>query len=124
MKLIIFDLDGVLVEAKQIHYEALNQALGKEYAIEWNEHLSTYDGLKTNQKLEMLTERKGLPVKEHTNVWNKKQQLTLQALSNLKPNPTIKEAISKLSQEGYKIADKTLGATHAHIYQGAIKLLA
>jgi len=25
MKLIIFDLDGVLVEAKQIHYEALNQ---------------------------------------------------------------------------------------------------
>jgi HAD superfamily hydrolase (TIGR01509 family) len=104
MKLIIFDLDGVLVEAKQIHYEALNQALGKEYAIEWNEHLSTYDGLKTNQKLEMLTERKGLPVKEHTNVWNKKQQLTLQALSNLKPNPTIKEAISKLSQEGYKIA--------------------
>jgi len=103
MKLIIFDLDGVLVEAKNIHYEALNKALGEEYAISWNEHLSTYDGLKTNQKLEMLTERKGLPVKEHTNVWNKKQQLTLQALSNLKPNPTIKEAISKLSQEGYKI---------------------
>ena len=104
IKLIIFDLDGVLVEAKQIHYKALNQALGKQYAIEWNEHLSIYDGLKTNQKLEMLTERKGLPVKEHINVWNKKQQLTLQALSNLKPNPTIKEAISKLSQEGYKIA--------------------
>ena len=103
MKLIIFDLDGVLVEAKNIHYEALNKALGEEYAISWNEHLSTYDGLKTNQKLEILTERKGLPVKEHTNVWNKKQQLTLQALSNLKPNPTIKEAIIKLSQEGYKI---------------------
>jgi len=104
IKLIIFDLDGVLVEAKNIHYEALNQALGKEYAIEWNEHLSIYDGLKTNQKLKMLTERKGLPVKEHTNVWNKKQQLTLQALNNLKPNPIIKETISKLSQGGYKIA--------------------
>ena len=104
IQLIIFDLDGVLVEAKQIHYDALNKALGKEYAIEWNEHLSIYDGLKTNQKLEILTERKGLPVKEHANVWNKKQQLTLQALSNLKPNLTIKEAISKLSQEGYKIA--------------------
>ena len=104
IQLIIFDLDGVLVEAKQIHYDALNKALGKEYAIEWNDHLSIYDGLKTNQKLEILTERKGLPVKEHANVWNKKQQLTLQALSNLKPNLTIKEAISKLSQEGYKIA--------------------
>ena len=50
-KLIIFDLDGVLVEAKQIHYEALNTALGENYAIGWNEHLSIYDGLKTNQKL-------------------------------------------------------------------------
>jgi HAD superfamily hydrolase (TIGR01509 family) len=104
IKLIIFDLDGVLVEAKQIHYEALNKALGFEYAIEWSEHLSTYDGLKTNQKLEMLTEHKGLPVEQYDKIWNKKQQLTLQALSNLKPNFTIKEAISKLSQEGYKIA--------------------
>jgi len=104
IKLIIFDLDGVLVEAKQIHYEALNKALGSEYAIEWNEHLSTYDGLKTNQKLEMLTEHKGLPVEQYDKIWNKKQQLTLQALSNLKPNSTIKEAISKLSQKGYKIA--------------------
>ena len=41
IKLIIFDLDGVLVEAKQIHYEALNEALGEKYAISWNEHLST-----------------------------------------------------------------------------------
>lgn len=104
IKLIIFDLDGVLVEAKNIHYEALNEALGEEYAISWNEHLSVYDGLKTNQKLEMLTERKGLPMDEHTNIWNKKQRLTLESLSNLKPNSVIKKTISKLSQEGYKIA--------------------
>ena len=32
-KLIIFDLDGVLVEAKQIHYDALNKALGEKYSI-------------------------------------------------------------------------------------------
>ena len=104
IKLIIFDLDGVLVEAKNIHYEALNEALGKKYAISWNEHLSIYDGLKTNQKLEMLTERKGLPLEKHLDIWNKKQQLTLEALSSLKPNSIIKEAISRLSQEGYKIA--------------------
>lgn len=104
IKLIIFDLDGVLVEAKNIHYEALNEALGEKYAISWNEHLSIYDGLKTNQKLEMLTERKGLSVEKHSDIWDKKQQLTLEALSNLKPNFTIKKAISRLSQEGYKIA--------------------
>ena len=57
VKLIIFDLDGVLVEAKNIHFDALNKALGK-YAISWNEHLSTYDGLKTYQKLDMLTKKK------------------------------------------------------------------
>ncbi len=51
IKLIIFDLDGVLVEAKNIHYDALNDALGDDYKISWNEHLSIYDGLKTNQKL-------------------------------------------------------------------------
>ena len=51
-KLVIFDLDGVLVEAKNIHYDALNQALGDDYAISWKEHLSTYDGLKTFQKLD------------------------------------------------------------------------
>ena len=27
IKLIIFDLDGVLVDAKEIHYQALNTAL-------------------------------------------------------------------------------------------------
>ena len=61
IKLIVFDLDGVLVEAKNIHFDALNDALGTDYEISWPEHLSTYDGLKTNQKLEMLSEQKGLP---------------------------------------------------------------
>jgi phosphoglycolate phosphatase-like HAD superfamily hydrolase len=34
IKFIIFDLDGVLVEAKEIHYEALNEALGEKF---WHE---------------------------------------------------------------------------------------
>ena len=59
IKLIIFDLDGVLIEAKDIHYKSLNKALGKKYSISWNEHLSTYDGLKTTQKLDMLQNQKG-----------------------------------------------------------------
>ena len=54
MKLVIFDLDGVLVEAKEIHFEALNKALGKKFKISLEEHLSMYDGLKTNDKLELL----------------------------------------------------------------------
>ena len=75
VKLVIFDLDGVLVEAKNLHYEALNKALGSQYAINWKEHLSTYDGLKTNQKLEMLTEQKGLPTELHSQIWENKQNI-------------------------------------------------
>ena len=103
VKLIVFDLDGVLVEAKNIHYDALNKALG-EYAISWNEHLLTYDGLKTFQKLDMLTKEKGLPVEKHQRIWEDKQKYTLQMLGELKPSKSILAAISSLSKSGYKIA--------------------
>jgi HAD superfamily hydrolase (TIGR01509 family) len=103
-KLIIFDLDGVLVEAKKIHYEALNKALGPIYAIEWNEHLSIYDGLKTNQKLEMLTERKGLPIKLYKEVWDAKQKYTLQELRNLKVSSELVTTMIMLCNDGYKLA--------------------
>ena len=49
-KLIIFDLDGVLIDSRDVHYESLNQALalvGKEFVISRSEHLSTFDGLGT-----------------------------------------------------------------------------
>jgi len=104
IKLIIFDLDGVLVEAKTIHYEALNKALGKEYSIEWNEHLSIYDGLKTNQKLNMLTKNKGLPVELHSKVWDDKQMYTLQALRNLRTDAELITTMQMLTNEGYKLA--------------------
>ena len=104
IKLIIFDLDGVIVEAKNIHYEALNHALGPKYEISWNEHLSIYDGLKTNQKLEMLTNTKGLPVELHEDIWNDKQRLTLQKLKALKPNKTLQSIMQTLVDDGYKIA--------------------
>jgi HAD superfamily hydrolase (TIGR01509 family) len=104
IKLVIFDLDGVLVEAKNLHYEALNKALGNEYAISWKEHLSKYDGLKTNQKLEMLTKVKGLSVELHSQIWEKKQKFTLEELRNLKPDGVLLSVMNTLVDEGYKIA--------------------
>jgi len=104
IKLVIFDLDGVLVEAKNLHYEALNKALGKEYAISWKEHLSKYDGLKTNQKLEMLTQEKGLPVELHSQIWENKQKYTLKELRNLKPNQTLQSIMNSLVEDGFKIS--------------------
>lgn len=56
IKAIIFDMDGVLIDAKEWHYEALNEALGLfGYEISRYDHLVTYDGLPTAKKLEMLS---------------------------------------------------------------------
>ena len=104
IRFIIFDLDGVLVEAKEIHYEALNDALGEKYMITWDEHLSRYDGLKTSQKLEMLTKDKGLPVELYDKVWMNKQKLTIEKLRNLSQSEQLIECMSSLTNDGYKIA--------------------
>ena len=74
IKLIIFDLDGVLIDSKQTHYEALNRALGEEYAISIEEHLATFDGLPTRSKLDMLSDRKGLPTDRHASIARAKQK--------------------------------------------------
>jgi HAD superfamily hydrolase (TIGR01509 family) len=103
IKLIIFDLDGVLVEAKNIHFDALNKAL-KQYSITWDEHLSIYDGLKTNQKLEMLHQRNGLPKEYFKDIWEEKQKYTLEALKNLQHSNTLIECMDLLSKNNYKLA--------------------
>jgi HAD superfamily hydrolase (TIGR01509 family) len=109
IKLIVFDLDGVLVEAKQIHFDTLNTALweigqSNKYIISEAEHLSIYDGLKTNQKLELLTQNKGLQPNTYETVWNRKQQLTIEAISELQPDLEKIELFKELRNRGYKLA--------------------
>jgi beta-phosphoglucomutase len=77
IKAVIFDLDGVLVEAKDWHFEALNIALevfGCD--ITYEEHLSTYDGLPTKMKLQMLNKHKNFPLELSQLVYELKQIYT------------------------------------------------
>ena len=107
IKLILFDLDGVLVDAKKIHYETLNEAIrihDSNCEISESEHLSIYDGLKTNQKLDLLSKNKGLDKNLHEKIWNKKQELTIQAISNLKENKNLIQLFKTLRDNGCKIA--------------------
>jgi len=104
IKHIAFDLDGVLLDAKKIHYDSLNKALGEKYAISWAEHLSKYDGLKTNQKLQMLTKEKGLPISEHNRIWTQKQNYTHSELSNISVDSRLVEIFSYLSGLEYKLS--------------------
>ena len=106
-KLIIFDLDGVLIDSRDVHYESLNQALalvGKEFVISRSEHLSTFDGLGTTKKLEMLTSMKGLPAEAHSEVWENKQKSTIEILSLLPKNANAIDIMQTLKADGWKIA--------------------
>ena len=77
IKAVIFDLDGVLVEAKDWHYQALNMALSIFGCdISYDEHLSTYDGLPTKTKLEMLNKNKNFPLELSNLVYDLKQIYT------------------------------------------------
>jgi HAD superfamily hydrolase (TIGR01509 family) len=106
-KLVIFDLDGVLIDSRELHYDALNDALRKideKYVISRDEHLSEFDGLSTTTKLKLLTEKKGLPVEVHNLVWKNKQNSTISLLSNLNLNQKAQIIFTHLKRDGWKIA--------------------
>ena len=106
IKAVIFDMDGVLIEAKDWHYEALNKALnlfGME--ISRYDHLVTYDGLPTKKKLEMLSSERGLPQNLHQFINDMKQQYTMEIVySSCKPTFHHEYALSRLKNSGYKMA--------------------
>lgn len=106
-KLIIFDLDGVLVDSRDLHYFALNDALrliSNKYLITRDEHSSRYDGLNTYRKLELLTQDKGLDPKFYNEIWQNKQSATLELIKQLKSSLALQELLSKIKKNGYKIA--------------------
>lgn len=106
VKAILFDMDGVLIDAKEWHYEALNRAL-KLFGmpIDRQAHLSTFDGLPTKKKLEILWSTQNLPRKLHGFINEMKQSYTESIIYSLcKPTFCHQYALSKLKHEGFRMA--------------------
>ena len=106
IKAVLFDMDGVLIEAKDWHFDALNKALDLfGMRISRYDHLVTYDGLPTKDKLEMLTVERGLPKSLHKFINDMKQIYTLEMVHALcKPRFHHEFALSRLKEKGYRIA--------------------
>ena len=107
IRLIVFDLDGVLVTTKELHYYSLNKALesiDEKYIITMSEHHEIYDGLPTARKLNLLTENKGFPEKFHKQVYTAKQKYTFDLIrEKIKRDDRLIGVVKNLKNDGYKV---------------------
>lgn len=106
IKAVLFDMDGVLIDARDWHYAALNRALEHfGYTISRESHLSTFDGLPTRDKLHILSSASGLPLGLHEFINTLKQSYTLEiSYQRCKPVFNHQFALSRLKSDGFKLA--------------------
>jgi len=105
-RLFIFDLDGVLVDSKKIHYDALNKALStvdKKYSISLDEQKEIFEGLTTNQKLQILTQTRGLPEYKYDLIWKQKQLNSISFFQELKPDTELINIFKIIKNNNIKI---------------------
>jgi HAD superfamily hydrolase (TIGR01509 family) len=83
IKLIIFDMDGVLVDACEWHKEALNESLMElcNISISDEEHYTKYNGLPTKVKLKKLCDLGFLLEKDIEKIEDLKQNKTINIIN-------------------------------------------
>jgi HAD superfamily hydrolase (TIGR01509 family) len=110
IKGIIFDLDGVLVDTKDIHFQALNEALlyvKAKNIISYDDHAKNFDGLPTTKKLRILEKRSWIKKNQIEKIKQIKQKLTLKILKKkIKKNNQLIKLFYSLKNK-YKIGVAT-----------------
>lgn len=105
--LIIFDLDGVLVDACEWHRVALNEALQDiaNYKISLSDHYGIFNGIPTKVKLEKLTKLGVIEKKHHKPIYDLKQLKTVEIIkSSASVRKEKIDLLDYLKSDGHKVA--------------------
>lgn len=105
-KIIIFDLDGVLIDSKDIHYNALNKALcdiDAKYKISFEDHIKIYNGLPTKEKLKILSEKTNLDKSTFDIINKNKQTYTFDMLNDVSEDIELIDLFKLIKNNNIKI---------------------
>lgn len=105
-KAILFDLDGVLIDSKEIHFDSLNMALAEideKLVITRFEQDNIFEGLTTRSKLEILTMTKGLSPLLHEQVWKLKQKYSSEMFSSVNKDDNLISLFKTIKDRGFYI---------------------
>ena len=105
IKAILYDLDGVLVDATEWHYDSLNEALKEISGFEISrlEHIQTFNGLPTIKKLEILYEQNRVKKDEFNAIWDLKQSKTNEIIEKTASNDETKLRLHEGTKKFKKI---------------------
>ena len=111
IKAIIFDLDGVIVDARTLHYEAFRQSFElvcPPQTLSWKEHEELYNGLSTRQKLQKMIDMNIILKENAERISSEKQRITNVLIEKtIKVRPYLINLLKTLRSEGYTLVCAT-----------------
>ncbi len=107
IKSILFDLDGVLVNTRILHYETFRDALHEvlpNRSLTWAEHETEFDGLSTKAKIQRLFEAGQITQGQGDRLFERKQELTQERLPKLiQPRESLRMLFITLNNQGFRL---------------------